>query len=139
MSLLKSDHSWSSREVSKKKISRQYWKKYFWTFSTFSTIFLHHKWNETRLLSKKREFTSCLRKLENFKKIPEMLGIKIECSARHLKGNFDTFVRSCKTLHWKTYFTWLHDSIDNVLSNTVHQVIIKLLRTYSHFSGKSFN
>ena len=39
---------------------RQSWKKHLQTFSLFSTIFLHRKWNWTRLLSPESECTSCL-------------------------------------------------------------------------------
>ena len=38
----------------------QSWTKYLETFSLFSIIFLHHKWNRTRLLSPEIECTSCL-------------------------------------------------------------------------------
>ena len=44
----------------KRQIFRQSWKKHLLTFSGFSTISLHHKWNETELLSLESECTSCL-------------------------------------------------------------------------------
>ena len=44
----------------KKKIFRQSWTKYFETFSIFSTLFLYHKWNGTRLLSPESKRVSCL-------------------------------------------------------------------------------
>ena len=43
-----------------KKIFRQSWTKHLETFSLFSTISLHHKWNGTILLSPESECMSCL-------------------------------------------------------------------------------
>ena len=43
-----------------KKIFRQSWTKHLETFSLFSTISLHYKWNGTILLSPESECMSCL-------------------------------------------------------------------------------
>lgn len=53
--LKKPDPLWNFCEFSKKlklkrKFSKNYGKKYFWTFSHISTISVQHKWKGTRLL-----------------------------------------------------------------------------------------
>ena len=69
------------------------------TFSHFRTISLQHKGDGTRLLSPESECTSCLRaaeqpktkdlrKSENFKKIPEILGIHGEYPASQSKNKY---------------------------------------------------
>ena len=100
------------------KIFRQSWTKHLETFSLFSTICLHHKWNGTRLLSPENECTSYLTSCratfsplggsmcphkkkktfqENFKKIPEMLGFDGEYPAVHPIARFWRFlVKKCK-------------------------------------------
>ena len=53
--------------------------------------------------------TEDLRKLGNFKEIPEMLGFDGEYTNVHPKAKFNVFGKklqkiSCKTFHRKTYF-----------------------------------
>ena len=84
-------------------------------FSRFSLIYLHLKWNKTRLLSPESECTNCLTKfkfsLGNFKKIPEMLEFVGEYPAIHPKANFNISATksrkiSCEIFHRKNYFTY---------------------------------
>ena len=103
----------------KKKIFRQSWTK-LWTFSRFSTISRHHKWNRIRSLNvdervtkpvAKWQKTYDLKKLENFKQIPEIFRFdgKYQQPATQ-NANFKICVRksskiSSKTFHKETYFT----------------------------------
>ena len=50
---------WKNKEFQFIWKNLQSWTKYLQIFSFFSTIFLHHKWNGTRLLSPESKYTSC--------------------------------------------------------------------------------
>ena len=76
-------------------------EKIFVDFSNFRTVSIHQEWKRTRLLSPKREYTSCrmsqvaeglktegLRKLGNFKEISEMLGTDGKILSRSPKAKF---------------------------------------------------
>ena len=110
------------------------------TFSHFSTISPHHKWNGTRLLSPEsvrvasrlaeRLKTYDLRKLGNLKKIAEMLGFDGECPAVQPKAKFWLFFGkklqkiSCKTFHRKSYLAKFLQLVINLLSNTEGQIFL---------------
>ena len=51
-------HAFSKKLKLKRKFSDNHGKIFGWSFSRFSTIFLHHKWIGTRLLSPKNEWTN---------------------------------------------------------------------------------
>ena len=83
----------------KRKIIRQSCSKHLYRFSRFSTIFLHHKWNGTRFYHQKvnvwtasqvveRLKTYYIRKVGNYKKIPDKLRFDGTYSANHLKAKF---------------------------------------------------
>ena len=92
------------------------WIKRLQTFPCFSIIFLHHKWNGTRLVSPENPSrvakslkTKDLRELGNFKKIFKTLGFNDEHPADHPRAKFwHVLIKYCKkissrTCHSKTY------------------------------------
>ena len=109
-----------------KKIADVAWSiqsstKHLDTFSLFSTICLHHKWNGTRLLSPESECTSCLTncrttedlgssKIKKFQENPWNAWIWWRVPNRLSKGRILTFFDkklqkiSCKTFHRKKLF-----------------------------------
>ena len=72
-------------------------EKKFLDFSIFSTNFLHHEWNTTRLLSPEIECTSCL----------------ISCRTK-LQEKI-----SRKTFYRKSYFAYIRDFVSNLMSKNV--------------------
>lgn len=68
--------------------------KIFLVFSHFSTMPLHYKSNEIKLLSLESEYpsyrTDVLSKLGSFKKFPETIEMdELKCTVGYLKRNID--------------------------------------------------
>ena len=81
-------------------------------FSTSETELDYYHWNvNIRVASRaaERRKAQDVRKLWNFKKIPEILGLMASTQPSILMPNFDVFGKqlqkiNCKTFHRKTYF-----------------------------------
>ena len=100
--------------------------KTFLDFSIFSTNFLHHEWNTTRLLSPEIECTSCLISCRT--KLQEKLWIALIClqvpshqSKEQILKLFCEKIRkiSRKTFYRKSYFAYIRDFVSNLMSKNV--------------------
>ena len=119
-------------------------KKYLQAFSHFSTISVHLKWKRTRLLSPKREYTSCHTRCWMTSDLGTYNIMQFHRNSKNAwnwwestppatqKTNFDSCATKlgkagCKMFHRKTYVAYLRGFVCNILSKVVWEIIFSCL------------